>query len=177
VSLGFDSHIWRVIEIKAGQTFADLDVSIRKAFGHDTSDHMGGFWKLIPRGKSRKKFREVEIGDINPLEEGTAADLHIGGMDLKPGDRLKYVYDFGDWVEHEIVFEQITMTEAKRSYPALVERNKPKYQFCVLCKTEGKDTVATLICLECTTKKKLVVLCEDCANKNHEEHYLEEIIY
>jgi hypothetical protein len=177
VSLGFDSHIWRVIEIKAGQTFADLDVSIRKAFGHDTSDHMGGFWKLIPRGKSRKKFREVEIGDINPLEEGTAADLHIGGMDLKPGDRLKYVYDFGDWVEHEIVFEQITMTEAKRSYPALVERNKPKYQFCVLCKTEGKNTVATLICLECTTEKKLVVLCEDCANKNHEEHYLEEIIY
>ena len=32
------------------------------------SDHMGGFWKLIPRGKSKKKFREVEIGDINPLE-------------------------------------------------------------------------------------------------------------
>jgi hypothetical protein len=74
VSLGFNSPVWRVIEIKAGQTFANLDVAIRDAFGHDTSDHMGGFWKLIPRGKSQKKFREVEIGNINPLEEGTAAD-------------------------------------------------------------------------------------------------------
>ena len=177
VSLGFKSPVWRVIEIKAGQTFADLDVAIRNAFGHDRYDHLGGFWKLIPRGKSQKKFREIEIGDINPLEEGTAADLHIGGMDLKPGDLMKYVYDFGDWVEHEIRLEQITTAEAGKSYPAMVERNKPKYQYCIICKAEGKETVATLICLECTTEKKLVVLCEDCADKKHEEHYLEEIIY
>ncbi len=177
VSLGFDSPIWRVIEIKAGHTFADLDVAIRNAFGHDRYDHMGGFWKLIPRGKSQKKFREIEIGDINPLEEGTAADLHIGGMDLKPGDKIKYVYDFGDWVEHEVRLEQITTAETGKSYPVMVEKNKPKYQYCVVCKKEGKDTVATLICLECTTEKKLVVLCEDCADKKHEEHYLEEIIY
>jgi hypothetical protein len=177
VSLGFKSPVWRVIEIKAGQTFADLDVAIRDAFGHDRFDHLGGFWKLIPRGKSQKKFREIEIGDINPLEEGSAADLHIGGMDLKPGDKVKYVYDFGDWVEHEISLEQITTVEAGKTYPLLVERNKPKYQYCVACKAEGKDTVATLICVECTTEKKLVVLCEDCADKKHEEHYLEEIIY
>ena len=177
VSLGFSSPVWRMIEIKAGQTFADLDVAIRNAFGHDRYDHMGGFWKLIPRGKGQKKFREMEIGDINPLEEGTAADLHIGGMDLKPGDLMKYVYDFGDWVEHEIRLEQIATVEAGKSYPAMVERNKPKYQYCIICKAEGKETVAMLICLECTTERKLVVLCEDCADKKHEEHYLEEIIY
>ena len=56
VSLGFDSPIWRMIEIKAGQTFADLDTAIRDAFGHDTSDHMGGFWKLIPRRKEQKEI-------------------------------------------------------------------------------------------------------------------------
>jgi hypothetical protein len=177
VSLGFDSPIWRLIEIKAGQTFADFDVAIREAFGHDRYDHMGGFWKLIPRGKSQKKFREIEIGDINPLEEGTAADLHIGGMDLRPGDLMKYVYDFGDWVEHEVRLEGISTVDAEKSYPVLVERNKPKYQYCIFCKAEGKDTVATLICLQCSTEKKLVFLCEDCADKKHEEHYLEEIIY
>jgi hypothetical protein len=177
VSLGFDSPVWRVIEIKAGHTFSDLDVLIRKVFGHDTSDHMGGFWKLIPRGKSQKKFREVEIGDINPLEEGTAADLHIGGLDLKPGDLIKYVYDFGDWVEHEVRLEGITTAEAGKSYPVMVERNKPKYQHCVVCKAEGRDTVARLICLQCSTEKKLVFLCEDCADKKHEEHYVEDIIY
>ena len=83
---------------------------------------------MIARGKSQKKFREIEIGDINPLEEGTAADLHIGGMGLKPGDLMKYVYDFGDWVEHEVRLEGISTVEAGKSYPALVERNKPKYQ-------------------------------------------------
>ena len=177
VSLGFDSPIWRVIEIKAGQTFADLDVAIRNAFRHDRYDHMGGFWKLIPRGKSQKKFREIEIGDINPLAEGTAADLHIGGIDLKPGDLMKYVYDFGDWVEHEVRFEEITTVETGKSYPATVERNKPKHQYCVVCKSNEKETIATLICLQCSTEKKLIFVCEDCANKKHEEHYLEEIIY
>jgi len=177
VSLGFNSPIWRVIEIKAGQTFAELDVAIRDAFGHDRYDHMGGFWKLIPRGKSQKKFREIEIGDINPFEEGTAADLHIGGMDLKPGDLMKYVYDFGDWVEHEVRLEGISMVESEKSYPVLVGRNKPKYQYCVVCKSRQKETIATLVCLQCSNEKKLVVVCEDCANEKHEEHYLEEIVY
>jgi len=177
VSLGFDSPIWRVIEIKAGQTFADFDVAIRDAFGHDRYDHMGGFWKLIPRGKSQKKFREIEIGDINPLEEGTAADLHIGGMDLKPGNLMKYVYDFGDWVEHEVRLEEILVIETGKSYPLVAERNKPKYQYCVLCESKGKETVATLVCLQCSTQKRVIFLCENCADKKHQEHYLEEIIY
>ena len=177
VSLGFDSPIWRVIEIKAGQTFAELDVAIRDAFGHDRFDHMGGFWKLIPRGKSQKKFREIEIGDINPFEEGTAADLHIGGMDLKPGDLMKYVYDFGDWVEHEVRLEGISMVESEKSYPALVGRNKPKYQYCVVCESKGKETIATLVCLQCSTQKRVIFLCEDCADKKHQDHYVEEIIY
>lgn len=177
VSLGFDSPVWREIEIKAGQTFADLDVAIRDAFGHDRYDHMGGFWKMIPRGKSRKKFREIEIGDINPLEEGTAADVHIGGISLKPGDMMKYVYDFGDWVEHEVRLEEISTVETGKSYPALVGRNKPKYQYCVVCESKGKETIATLVCLQCSTQRRVVFLCEDCADKKHAEHYVEEMIY
>jgi len=177
VFLGFNSRIWRMIEIKAGQTFVDLDAAIRDAFGHDTFDHMGGFWKLIPRGMSQKKFREIEIGDINPLGEGTAADLHVGGIDLKPGDLLNYVYDFGDWVEHEVRFEGISQAEMGKSYPVMVEKNKPKYEYCVVCKAEGKETVATLICLQCSSEKELVFVCDDCADKTHTQHYLDEIIY
>jgi hypothetical protein len=177
ISLGFDSPVWRVIEIKAGQTFADLDAAIRDAFGHDRYDHMGGFWKMIPRGKSQKKFREIEIGDINPLEEGTASDVHIGGVDLKPGDLMKYVYDFGDWVEHEVRLEEISTVETGKSYPAVVGRNKPKYQNCVVCESKGKETIAMLVCLQCSTQKRVIFLCEDCADKKHAEHHVEEIIY
>ena len=43
-----------------------------------------------------KRFREIEIGDINPIEEDTAVELHIGGLNLKPSDLMKYIYDLGD---------------------------------------------------------------------------------
>ena len=166
-----------MIEIQAGQTFADLDRAIRRAFGHDSYDHMGGFWKLIPRGQSRKKFREIEIGEVNPLGEGSASDLHIGGMDLQLGDRIKYVYDFGDWIEHEIILEEITTAENGKRYPVEVARNEPNYQYCVVCQSKGKDTVATLVCLQCSTQKRIIYLCEDCAGRKHEDHFVEEIVY
>lgn len=177
VSLGFNSPIWRVIEIKAEQTFADLDAAIRDAFGHDRYDHLGGFWKLIPRGKSKKRFREIEIGTINPFEQSTAAKLYIGAMDLKSGDLMKYVYDFGDWIEHEVKLEEIIMADVGKPYPMLVAKNKPKYEYCVVCESKGKETIATLVCLQCSTQKRVVVLCEDCAGKKHADHYMEEIIY
>ena len=139
---------------------------------------MGGFWKLIPRGTSQKKFREAEIGDINPLGEGTAADLRVGGLDLKPGDFLKYVYDFGDWIEHQILLESIGTVEAGEPYPCIVEQNKPKYEYCVDCNRKDKQTVATWICIECSNKKqKDILVCESCLEEKHEEHWAEEIIY
>ena len=176
--LGFNPSIWRIIEIKAVQTFSEFDEILRKSFNHDMSDHMGGFWKLIPRGKGKKKFREVEIGDINPLGEGTAADLRVGGLDLKPGDFLQYVYDFGDWIEHQIIFESIGAVEAGKSYPRIVERNKPKYKYCVDCKSKDKQTVATWICITCSEEKqKDILICESCLEENHEDHWTEENIY
>ena len=176
--LGFNPSIWRIIEIKASQTFSEFDEVLRKSFRHDMSDHMGGFWKLIPRGKSKKKFREVEIGDINPLGEGTAADLRVGGLDLKPGDFLQYVYDFGDWIEHRIIFESIGAVEEGKSYARIVERNKPKYEYCVDCTRKDKQTVATWICIACSDKKqKDILICESCLEENHEEHWAEEMIY
>ena len=176
--LGFSSSIWRIIEIKAVQTFSEFDEILRKSFNHDMSDHMGGFWKLIPRGKGKKKFREVEIGDINPLGEGTAADLSVGGLDLKPGDFLQYVYDFGDWIEHQIIFESIGAVEAGKSYPRIVERNKPNYKYCVDCESKDKQAVATWICIPCSEEKqKDILICESCLEENHEDHWTEEIIY
>jgi hypothetical protein len=90
---------------------------------------------------------------------------------------MKYVYDFGDWIEHEVRLEGISTVETGKSYPIVVERNKPKYQYCVLCESKGKETIAALVCLQCSTQKRVSFLCEDCANKKHEEHYVEEIIY
>lgn len=108
VSLKYRKDVWRRIEIQGHQTLADFDFLIRSEFGHDPSDHLGGFWKLVRRGQTNRfRFRKIELGDVNPLGEGSGAEIRIAGLGLSVGDRLKYVYDFGDWIEHKIILESI----------------------------------------------------------------------
>lgn len=104
--LKYRIDIWRRVEVQGKQTLADFDSILRSQFAHDTSDHLGGFWKLICRGQTRR-FREIDLGHVDPLGRGSGADIRIAGLGLQVGDRLKYVYDFGDWVEHEIILERV----------------------------------------------------------------------
>ena len=45
--------------------------------------------------------------NVDPLGEGSGAQIRIAGLGLQTGDRLKYVYDFGYWIEHEITLEKV----------------------------------------------------------------------
>ena len=159
---GFNKKVWREIEIKSNQRLADLDQILREAFQLDSMDHLGGFWKLIPRGTT-KRVREVEIGDVDPMGEGSAADLHVGGLELKPGDRMKYVYDFGDWIEHFLTLEEISTAEKGAEYPRIVGQNKPRYRYCQVCAEKDKKTIATIICIDCSNRKeKDILVCDTC---------------
>ena len=63
-------------------------------------------------------------------------------------------------------------------YPRIVGRNRPRYRYCEQCKAEGRKTVATWICIDCSYREEREVLvCEDCLVKEHEDHYAEEILY
>ena len=168
-----------MIEVQGKQTLADLDRALRSAFDHDTSDHLSGFWKLVQRGGSqRKRYREVDVGTVNPIEGGEGADTPIAGLGLQAGDRLKYVYDFGDWVEHILTLKEIDNPEKGEKYPREVSRNQPRYMNCSLCQKEEKDTIAQWICLTCSNKEQTdIVLCADCADQHDEDHYLDEILY
>lgn len=177
VAFKYNKSIWRRIEIQGQHTLADFDRELRDAFNHDMGDHLGGFWKLTRRGQTRR-FREVELGTVDPFGEGEGAESQLAGLNLKPGDELKYVYDFGDWIEHELTLEAITEPEVRVKYPRLVERNKPRHQYCRHCKEEGKKTVATWICIECSEQEGTeVVVCEACLGQHHEDHYADEITY
>ena len=171
------SGLWRTIEILGEQTLAEFDAILRSAFEHDSFDHLSGFWKRIRRGKS-KRFREVDVGDINPFGEGSGSEVHIASLGLELGHELKYVYDFGDWIEHRITLEEIVEPEPKVEYPRIVAQNKPRYRYCETCRAQGLKTRATWICLECSDREEReVVLCEECLTREHEEHYAEEILY
>lgn len=169
--------LWRAIEIQGRETLEDLDGILREAFGHDRSDHLSGFWKLIRRGQS-KRFREIRLGDVEPFGGGSGAHLKIAGLELQIGSKLKYVYDFGDWIEHEITLEAIESPQADARYPRISGQNKPRHKYCEHCRDEGRKTVATYICIECSDdQQRAVLICEDCLDKYHEDHYADEMIY
>ena len=169
--------VWRIIEIQGKQTLAEFDDVLRETFGHDMLDHLSGFWKLVRRGNTRR-YRKIDLGSINPLGGGEAADLRIAGLDLKIGDRMEYVYDFGDWIEHEITLEEIKSPEPNVEYPRLVERNRPRYKYCEHCRAKGKRMVATYICIECSQEQgREVMVCEECLEEYHGDHYAEKYVY
>jgi hypothetical protein len=170
-------QIWRRLEIQGGQTLADFDAILREAFRHDTVDHLGGFWRLVRRGTGQR-FREVDLGDIDPFGGGSGADQHLAGLGLKPGDTLKYVYDFGDWIEHRLTLEEVTAPEAGATYPRIVTQNAPQYQYCQVCQGKKRKRRATWVCIECSNAQQQdILVCEKCLMKEHEDHYAEEVIY
>jgi hypothetical protein len=170
--------IWREVEILGKQPLANLDRALRIAFNHDTFDHLAGFWKKIARsGGSRKRYREIDLGTVNPYEEGEGSDTAVASLKLQVSDQLKYVYDFGDWIEHTLELQSIGSAEKGVDYPREVARNKPKYAVCVECQKEGKQTTATWICYTCSDKEQRdIVLCEKCL-ETHEDHYTDELLY
>ena len=91
---------------------------------------------------------------------------------------MGYVYDFGDNIKHIITLEKIVKPQEDAEYPRVISKNKPRYRYCEMCKKKGKKTIATLICIECSKEKRReVLLCEDCLEKGHEDHYANEILY
>jgi len=124
VALRHQPGLWRRIEIQGKQTLADLHAMLVDAFGYDAWDHMGGFRRRVRRGSGRR-YREVDLGEVDPEGGGRAADRHIAGLGLKPGDTLQYVYDFGDWIEHIITVEEIGEAEKGALYPRIVDGHTP----------------------------------------------------
>ena len=170
VALKYRRGLWRRIEIKGNQTLADFDEIIRVAFDHDTWDHLSEFFKgAWPQGG---------FGEIYPDGGGSGAKRRIEQLGLSEGDKLGYIYDFGDEIEHIVTLEKIVEAEKGAEYPRVISQNKPRYRYCERCKRKGKETIATWICIECSDEEgREVLLCEDCLDKEHEDHYAEEILY
>jgi hypothetical protein len=176
-SLAHQPKLWRRIEIQGTQSLAHFDGILRDAFNHDRGDHMGGFWKRVRRGTGRKS-REIHLGDVDPFAGGEGAGLRVAGLGLSQGDELKYVYDFGDWIEHRILLEAINAPERDVRYPRVTAQNEPQYRHCEHCQAEGRQTIARWICLDCSNQEgRDVVVCKECLYARHPDHYANEILY
>ncbi len=176
-TLRHQKDLWRRIDIQGGQLLVHFDRILRQAFRHDTGDHLAGFWKLVRRGTGQR-FREVDLGSIDPFGEGEGAEHALASLGLQPGDAMKYVYDFGDWIEHRLTLEEIVPPEASVTYPRIVDQNKPRYRYCQTCKEQERQVVATWMCVECSNiQHRQVLVCDTCMASDHEDHYVDEMLY
>ena len=66
------------------------------------------------------------MGVVYPFFPSATAinDRTIAELRLEVGDRLLYVYDFGDWVEHVLELEAIEEPEPKVTYPRLLPKSR-----------------------------------------------------
>lgn len=179
--LRYRPRIWRMIEIQGNNTLSDFNRILVDVFDHDF-DHLGGFWKLVPRGATKRgvvRYREVDLGSVDPFGEGDGADVTIAELELAVGSKMKYVFDFGDWIEHILTLDAIEPPQPDLEYPREAKRNAPKYAKCVECLKKGKETAAIYVCLTCTQDpEEERLLCEDCVEKHEsKDHYLEKILY
>ena len=99
-ALKYRKGLWRRIEIKSNQTLGDFDHVIRKAFNHDIGDHLSEFFL-------GQVWRSEGFGEIDPSGSGSGAKKKINQLCLSDGDKIEYVYDFGDDIQHIITLEKI----------------------------------------------------------------------
>jgi hypothetical protein len=171
VALKLRRRLWRRIEVKGTQTLGDLDRIIREAFKYDMWDHLSEFF----RGRV---WRSEGLGEIHPGGGGSGDRKRIDSLGLSEGDKMEYVYDFGDDIQHIITLDKVMELDETAKYPHIVSQNKPKYRYCEVCEELGKKIVATWICVDCSNEEgRDVLLCDDCVMKEHEDHYSEEVLY
>lgn len=171
IALKHRKGLWRRIEIKGDQTLGSLDSMIRLAFNHDNFDHLSEFFPGVA-------FRSKGYGYIEPGGYGAGATKQINSLHLNEGDKLSYVYDFGDNIQHLVTLEQISEPEPSNKYPRIIDQNKPRYRYCESCKSEGKKNIATWICVTCSEEEsREVLLCENCIGRDHEDHFADELLY
>lgn len=176
-SFSHNPGMWRCLELQGQDTLAEFDRSLREAFQHDLGDHLSGFWRKIPRGQTGR-FREIEIAEIDPWGKGKGAERRLAELKLQEGNLLKYVYDFGDWVEHTLVLEAIAQPSPQEKYPRLTDQNKPRYKYCEHCRQKKSKAIAAWICIECSNvQQRMVLVCEDCLSQYHQEHYIKRMLY
>ena len=126
-TLDDDPSVWRRIEIRGDQSLDDLHAMLQRAFRWD-DDHLYAFFLSGKRWDPRSEY------DDPRAEEGRdAARYLLEYLSLKRGQKIAYVFDFGDewWVTLRLERIAPGGVNARRKYPRLAEkegRAPPQYR-------------------------------------------------
>ena len=127
---------------------------------------------------SGRAWKSEDYGQIEPNAQGSGIKTQINQLRLSEGDKMEYVYDLGDDIQHIITLEKIKESEISSQTPCITTKSRTRLKYCKQCKNGGKKVKAKWQCIECLENTgELVYLCDDCHEKDHMEHYTKEIVY
>lgn len=109
---GVRPSIWRRIEVASDITLARLHDAIQDAMGWG-DEHLHEF-----------RIGSVKYGDPWQLQELGGTDerrVRLGQVAPRPKTRFRYLYDFGDSWEHEILVEAIKAPDPAVIYPICID--------------------------------------------------------
>ncbi len=103
--------VWRRIEVASTSTLAQLHGILQAAMGW-TNSHLHEF---VAGGKRYGRPDPEDAGDA-PIDE---RKVRLEALLTRAGQKLAYVYDFGDGWEHTIEVESIARQAPERACPAV----------------------------------------------------------
>jgi hypothetical protein len=131
----------RTIAIRSDQTLVDIHGALRAAFGWD-DDHLYSFWlsgKFWARDDSEYtdpfalESDPFAGWDVPIAKQGRhSAEERLDRLGLTKGQRIAYLFDFGDEWRVRLTLRQITADDLE-SYPRLLESvgdAPPQYPDC-----------------------------------------------
>lgn len=107
--------IWREIEVPGTCSFWDLHVAIQDAMGWQDY-HLHAFLPIDSGIDGSDWAIGIPMDDEFPDDRETFAgwQVPVAKHFQRAGDRMTYVYDFGDDWTHDIVLEKITACDSKK---------------------------------------------------------------
>lgn len=117
--------IWRLIEVPSTLTLDALHLILQTAMGWSDS-HLHGFCLGDPQVHWPVE-RYLTAFDIEEGEDGVAeADVRLDEVLQRPGDELRYTYDFGDGWDHLVRLEAVRPLTAQDPPAALLDGRRAR---------------------------------------------------
>jgi hypothetical protein len=110
----------RRVAVRGDQTLADLHAALQDAFEW-ADDHLYAFW-LDGVYWSRRGVEFTEPGHARELgdPDTRSARVRLGDLGLEPGQKIAYLFDFGDQWRVELTVAGIDADDGG-AYPRLLE--------------------------------------------------------
>jgi hypothetical protein len=142
VALSGEKNIWRRIAVRSDQTLDDLHAAIFDAFDR-WEEHMYSFHTqplYARRGPDYDRGNTeytspIMLEEPDPFSQRIrldASQTKIAALQLNPGGKLYYMFDFGDSWWHDLTVEATgSKPEYARRYPWIIEKHgtsPPQYE-------------------------------------------------